>query len=366
MAEAVAEADLDDDLEDEAEEEDDGEVPLDLDVDDEKLLSQRRRLSMSEDQGQSAKLALVEARVELDDLRKSLVQAQAENMAAARERKIDREESEREAQRHEEVVLELRREVEAVRELLEAEVHAAEDGMFSAMERARAREKVLQSELDQARVAVESNAASTLQRRFNKRWTRELKERWRTALATAEAAEAEQQRLRDELLESQRAATAAAARTIQRALMLKMHRAVRAAGGDTASVDAMREERRNADVRQLEQEQAELRTNLNESRRRAARLEKRVQQADAGANLVGTAIRQILALEVSSLESERDVLIADFEDRLAAQRRRMINLCLKLSSAQAKARVCNQKVASTECTPTTPPRRRDRRSAARR
>ena len=39
-------------------------------------------MSMSDDQGQSAKLALIEARVELDELRRTLVEANADRSAA--------------------------------------------------------------------------------------------------------------------------------------------------------------------------------------------------------------------------------------------------------------------------------------------
>ena len=85
------------------------------------------------------------------------------------------------------------------------EYEAAQRDKYAAMEKARKREKDLQTELATARGAVETAAASTLQRVFNKRWTRVLQERYHTAHAQAEAAEAEHARLKDELEESQRA-----------------------------------------------------------------------------------------------------------------------------------------------------------------
>ena len=106
-------------------------------------------------------MALVEARVELDDLRRNLVEANADRTAARLEQKCERDVATRAAQRYEENVAELRKEVEAVRVLLEAEVALAEDAAHGAMEKARAREKELQEELSTARVAVETAAAST-------------------------------------------------------------------------------------------------------------------------------------------------------------------------------------------------------------
>ena len=82
------------------------------------------------------------------------------------------------AERHEKIVYDLRREIETVRESLEAAVAVAEDAAHAAMEKARKREKDLQAELATARGAVETAAASTLQRVFNKRWTRVLQERY--------------------------------------------------------------------------------------------------------------------------------------------------------------------------------------------
>ena len=104
-----------------SDEEDDDFQPLDAGVE-EAPPPPRRRVSLSDDQGQSAKLALVEARVELDDLRKSLVEANAERGAERLEERCERDVAARAAQRHEETVLELRRQVEAVRSLLESEV----------------------------------------------------------------------------------------------------------------------------------------------------------------------------------------------------------------------------------------------------
>ena len=305
-------------------------------------------MSMSDDQGQSAKLALIEARVELDELRRTLVEANADRSAARLEQKAERDMTMRAAERHEKIVYDLRREIETVRESLEAEVAVAEDAAHAAMEKARKREKDLQAELATARGAVETAAASTLQRVCNKRWTRVLQERYHTAHAQAEAAEAEHARLKDELEESQRALQSSAARTLQRALMGKMGLAVRAAGGDVEAMERLKEERRLADVRQLEQEQAGLRTALNESRRRAARLEKRLQQADGGAMLVATTIKNIFAGEVVGLERDRDEVIGILEERLSQVRRRMINLSLKLSAAQAKARVSMNRVSDAE------------------
>ena len=107
------------------------EAPLDAGIDSPlsspAFRRKNRRVSLSDDQGQSAKLALVEARVEMDDLRRSLVEANADRSAARLEQKCDREILARATQRHEEVVSKLRKEVEAVRELLEAEVLRAED-----------------------------------------------------------------------------------------------------------------------------------------------------------------------------------------------------------------------------------------------
>ena len=59
---------------------DDHDKPLDIDVEDSP--APRRRMSMSDDQGQSAKLALIEARVELDERRRTLVEANADRSAA--------------------------------------------------------------------------------------------------------------------------------------------------------------------------------------------------------------------------------------------------------------------------------------------
>ena len=356
----------------------------------------------------SAQLALVEARVELDELRRSLVEAKADQSAARLEQKCEREMAARAAARHEDVVKKLRREVDAVRELLEGEVVRAEDEAHAAMEAATARERSLQAELNQARTTTETAAASTLQRVFNKRWTRVLQERYYTATARAEAAEVEHAKLKDELEESQRALQSSAARTLQRALVPKMHLAVRAAAGDSAAMDQLREERRLADVRQLEKDQvcerargrspravppipfrcpanrhlgrhrppgqcvrrarvrasctcafacvpacprgfdalpapspcslstsssttlsssccccciarphplvhrshatrsrqAELRTALNESRRRAARLDKRLAQTEGGGMIVANAVRQALAAELDAVEKE--------------------------------------------------------------
>ena len=79
-------------------------------------------MSMSDDQGQSAKLALIEARVELDELRRTLVEANADRSAARLEQKAERDMTMRAAERHEKIVYDLRREIETVRESLEAEV----------------------------------------------------------------------------------------------------------------------------------------------------------------------------------------------------------------------------------------------------
>jgi hypothetical protein len=327
------------------------EKPLDEDVDEEvgnNMSHRKRRLSITDDQGQSAKLALVEARVELDDLRRELVEANADRAAARLEQKCDREVASRASARHEEVMLELRKEVEAVRELLEKEVIQAEDYAHGALEVAKAREKALQSELDKVQGRTETAAASTLQRVFNKRWTRVLQERYRAASASAETADAENARLKDELEESQRALQSSAARTLQRALMPKMHIAVRAAGGDMAALEALKEERRLADVRQLEKDQAELRTALNESRRRAARLDKRLQLAESGSMIIANSIKQTLTLEISEMEAQADETSTRVNERLSATRRKLIHLSLKLSAAQAKARVCMQKVADAD------------------
>ena len=152
----------------------------------------------------------------------------------------------------------------------------------------------------------------------------------------------------DLLQESQRALQSSAARTLQRALQGKMHVAVAAAGGNVAALEKLKEDRRLADVRQLESTQADLRTSLNDSRRRAARLEKRLQQADGGAMLVANAFKSTLATELGDVELERNEAIVVLEDRLGVVRKRMIHLSLKLAAAQAKARVCMQRVAEAE------------------
>ena len=308
----------------------------------------RKRVSISDDQGQSAKLALVEARVELDDLRRLLVEANADRAASRLEQKCERDVAARAAQRYEETSFELRKEVDMVRELLEADLLQAEDALNIYTEKARGRQRELEAELASVRGAVDSAAASTLQRVFNKRWTRGLQERCYTATARAEQAEAEHARLKDELDESQRALQSSAARTLQRALQGKMHIAISAAGGDVAALNTLREERRLADVRQLENEQAHLRTELNESRRRAARLDKRLAQADGGAMLVANAVRQILVSEISSAEIDRNEVIATLEERLSVVRKRMINLSLKLSAAQSKAKVATKRQSDAE------------------
>ena len=326
----------------------DDERPLDEDVP--AVHNPRRRVSISDDQGQSAKLALVEARVELDDLRLALVEANSDRSAARLEQKCEREIATRAAQRHEEVVGQLRKEVDAVRELLEGEIVRAEDATNAATEKGRAREAELQAALDASVGAIHNNAAAAIQRVFNKRYMGVLQERYRTALSQAEASEAEHARLRDELEESQRALQSSAARTLQRALMPKMHIAIRAAGGDAAALEALKEQRRLADVRQLEKEQAELRTALNESRRKAAMTNRRLQQAEGGGMIVVNAVRQILCDEMLTLERDTEALVAITYEKLGVTRRQKVHLALKLSAAQAKARVCVQRAADAEST----------------
>ena len=173
--------------------EDEENKPLTLDVDEEeeeKSPHMRRRASITDDQGQSAKLALVEARVELDELRKQLVEANADRTACRLEQKCDRDVAQRAAERYEETTSMLRKEVDGVRECLEAEVVDAEDKLLLHIEKARKREKALADELALAKGAIETSAASTLQRAFNKRWMLVLKERCYTATAHAEQAEA--------------------------------------------------------------------------------------------------------------------------------------------------------------------------------
>ena len=245
---------------------------------------------MSQDQGQSHKLALVEARVELDDMRKDLVAANADRAAARLEAKCDRELATLAAKRNEALSRDLRNEVEAVRTSLQTEISNAEDAAHAAMEKSRMREAELYDELAKTRGATEAAAASMLQRVFNKRWTRVLKERCNTAQAQVDLANAEHHLLNDELESAQRALQSSTARSLQRALKRKMKGAMLAAAGNAEALQAMHEDRQLADVRQLEKEQADLRTALNESRRRAARLDKRVQQAEGGSMVVAGAL----------------------------------------------------------------------------
>lgn len=280
-------------------EDDDGAGGLLDDIDDDPadspMMKARQRASMaSEDQGQSAKLALVEARVELDDLRKDLIAAQADRAAARLEQKADKELAQLAAQRNEAAVRSLRHEIEVVRETLQVGIVEAEDAAHAAMEAAKERERALHDELAQARGATEVAAVSMIQRVFNKRWTRVLQERCRSASAQAEAATAEAVKLAEELEDAQRAAQSSATRTLQRALRVKMKGAIRAASGDMKAFDAMHEERRMSDVRSLEKEQAELRSALNEARRRAAALNKSVQKLEGGHNFSVDAVRRML------------------------------------------------------------------------
>lgn len=227
----------------------------------------RQRASMaSDDQGQSVKLALVEARVELDELRKELVAAQTDRALARLEQKADKELAVLAAQRSEAAVRSLRSEIEVVRESLQVGIVDAEDAQYAAIEAARERERVLHEQLAAAQGAIKSEAASLIQRVFNKRWTRVLQQRCRDAVAQAEAAQAEQARLSADLEGAIRAAQASAARTFQRALRLKMKGAVRAAGGDLRAQDQMHEERRLSDVRNLEKEASQVRDRESNAR----------------------------------------------------------------------------------------------------
>ena len=306
------------------------------------------KLTMSEAQGQSAKLALVEARVELEELRKELVAANADRAAARLEQKADRELARLAAERNEASVVQLRRMVEAVRESLQVEIVRAEDAAHIATEMARKQEAAWAGELRAAREATRGLAASAIQRVFNKKLTKVLREKLHVAQARADTAGTEIQKLTEELESAQGALKSSAARTLQRANKRRMALAVRAAGGNVDALQTMHEERRLSDVRQLESEQAELRTALNESRRRAARLEKRMQQVEGGDMIIASALHQCLAAEVFGLECDLDAAVARSSAVSGVNARRMLHMSLKLSAAQAKARVMGNQAADAD------------------
>lgn len=125
----------------------------------------RRRLSVSDaDHGASAKLALVEAKVELDEMRIQLVAAQAERATALVELKTKARLAEMAAKRNEAIVAELRGQTEAVRAALQVELTAAEETELLANEEWAAKERALRAEVEEARGAVRAAAASAIQR----------------------------------------------------------------------------------------------------------------------------------------------------------------------------------------------------------